>query len=119
MNKMIRLVFCICILSFIYGCSTAILTPEGIKVRRAHTLTDVKGCELLGSIIAKFSTGMFISQRLLAGAHGTPPLDTPNLAYDYLIDARNKAANLNGTHIIPTNEPLAGQQRFDVYKCVN
>lgn len=99
------------------GCVSQKLTPAGAEVLRAHSLTDVKGCERLGAITTKLSTGASISAGLLAGGgYRTKPGD-PQYLNEYLISARNQGAEMGGTHVIATNEAYAGKQEFDVYNC--
>ena len=104
--------FPILIVSFlIFGCSGAELTPKGRKILKAHSLTDLKDCELVKNMEVELTTETSMMQGVL-----------PNLKQvenELAIQARNQAVIHGGTHVISTNEFNFGKQEWDAYKCNN
>ena len=98
-----------CLLSAAFllsACSTLKLTEGGEKVRVLDP-KEVSSCKNLGRTNTSV-TAKFIFER---------PADA--VAKELVKVARNSAARMGGDTIVPLTVVEAGQQTFEVYKCVN
>jgi hypothetical protein len=97
------------------ACGGWALTPAGGTVRQARTLEDVEGCELVGTVTGKVSSGMGMGAILAGGAGGK--VDRSAAENDALIDARNKAGILGANRILASNQFSGGRQDYEAYRC--
>jgi Domain of unknown function (DUF4156) len=85
------------------GCAVTepTLTPGGQAVRVGQTLADASGCQLLGKVVG-YSSNL-----------------KQDVAQQREVNARNLAAGMGGTLIVPgqANLMTVGGREFEVYRC--
>jgi hypothetical protein len=87
------------------GCEWAPLTREGEGVTLARP-EHVQNCRRLGEATAKVKSEV-----------GGIARDPATVAEELGNLARNAAAGMGGDTVVPSGQPVWGEQRFTVYRC--
>lgn len=88
------------------GCVTVKLTEGGERARVLRP-EDVVRCERLGE------TTVSVQDRVIG-----IPLAKSKVQRDLNNLARNSSINMGGDSVVPMSDPNAGEQVFEVYKCL-
>jgi hypothetical protein len=89
-----------------HGCVTVKLTEGGERARVLRP-EDVVRCERLGK------TTVSVQDRVIG-----IPLAKSKVQRDLNNLARNSSINMGGDSVVPMSDPNAGEQVFEVYKCL-
>ena len=88
------------------GCVSVKLTEGGERARVLRP-EDVVRCERLGK------TTVSVQDRVIG-----IPLAKSKIQRDLNNLARNSSINMGGDSVVPMSEPSAGEQVFEVYRCL-
>jgi len=94
-----------CAIAFILtGCSFVQLTDAGSEVAQASA-ADVTNCEDAGIVTSNTKSKVVVNRR------------RAKVQEELIVLARNRAAELGATAIVPEGDPNNGTQRFRAYTC--
>ena len=93
-------------IQFLLGCVSVKLTEGGERARVLRP-EDVVRCERLGK------TTVSVQDRVIG-----IPLAKTKVQRDLNNLARNSSINMGGDSVVPMSDPNAGEQVFEVFKCL-